>query len=67
MEFKPDDHTAFYNKARTYALQGNIEQAIQNLQVAINLNPEECGKWAKTDSNFDSIREDERFQALIQG
>ncbi|MGI8503877.1 MAG: TPR end-of-group domain-containing protein, partial [Hassallia sp.] len=67
LEFKPDKDSAFYNKARCYALQGNIEQAIENLQVAINLNPEKCGEWAKTDSDFDSIREDERFQVLIQG
>ncbi|MCV3217064.1 tetratricopeptide repeat protein, partial [Plectonema radiosum NIES-515] len=66
LEFKPDKDEAFYNKACCYALQGNIEQAIENLQVAINLNPEECGEWAKTDSAFDSIREDKRFQVLIQ-
>ncbi len=58
VEIKPDDHQA-------YALQGNIEQAIANLQKAISLNPEYREK-AKTNSDFDSIREDERFQALIQ-
>jgi hypothetical protein len=44
----------------------NIEQAIENLQQAINLNPDEYRQMAKTDSDFDSVREDERFQALIQ-
>jgi superkiller protein 3 len=48
-------------------LQGNVEQAIENLQQAINLNPDENREMAKTDSDFDKIREDERFQALIQG
>ena len=66
LKFKPDFHQAWYNKACCYALQGNIEQALENLQKAINLSLDECREWAKTDSDFDSIRKDERFQALIQ-
>jgi tetratricopeptide (TPR) repeat protein len=65
VEFKPDYHDAWYNKACGYALQGNIEQAIENLQTAINLHPEEVREWAKNNSDFDAIREDERFQALL--
>ena len=64
VEFKPDKHQAWYNKACGYALQGNIEQAIENLQTAINLHPE-VREWAKNNSDFDAIREDERFQALL--
>jgi hypothetical protein len=45
----------------------NIEQALKNLQQAINLNPDEYREMAKTDSDFDSIRDDERFQLLIEG
>lgn len=67
LEFKPDDHSAVYNKACCYALQGNIEQTLENLQQAINLSPDEYREKAKTDSDFDSIRDDELFQALIQG
>ena len=66
MKIKPDDHQAWYDKACCYALQGNIEQALENLQKAINLNPDQWREWAKTDSDFDSIRGDERFQTLIQ-
>ena len=66
LNFKPDDHEAWYNKACSYALQGNIEQAIENLQQAINLSPDEYREMAKTNSDFDKIREDERFGALIQ-
>jgi tetratricopeptide (TPR) repeat protein len=39
VEFKPDDHEAWCNKSCIYALQSNIEQAIKNLQIAINLYP----------------------------
>ncbi|MBE9125054.1 MULTISPECIES: Uma2 family endonuclease [unclassified Coleofasciculus] len=66
LEFQPNYADAFYNKACCYALQGNVEQAIENLQQALNLSPDEYREDAKIDSDFDSIREDERFQALIQ-
>lgn len=63
----------FYYKACCYALQGNVEQALENLQQAINnsqqainLSPDEYREKARTDSDFDSLREDERFQAFIQ-
>jgi tetratricopeptide (TPR) repeat protein len=65
LQIQPDDDSAFYNKACYYALQGNIEQAIENLQIAIDLNPDKYPEMAKTDSDFDNIRDDERFQALI--
>jgi tetratricopeptide (TPR) repeat protein len=57
---------AFYNKAACYALQGDVEQALENLQQAINLSPDEYREKARTDSDFESLREDERFQALLQ-
>jgi tetratricopeptide (TPR) repeat protein len=66
LKFKPDEPNTWYNKACTYALHGNIDLAIKSLQQAINLNPEEYREMAKTDSDFDKIRADERFQALIQ-
>ncbi|HAX76176.1 MAG TPA: hypothetical protein DCY88_10150 [Cyanobacteria bacterium UBA11372] len=43
-----------------------MERAIENLQQSINLNPDKCCNLAKTDSDFDSIRQEERFQVLIQ-
>ena len=67
LEIKPDKHEAWYGKACCYALQGNVDLAINNLQQAILLNPDQCREWAKTDSDFDSIRQDGRFQALIDG
>ncbi|AFY49383.1 Flp pilus assembly protein TadD [Nostoc sp. PCC 7524] len=66
LKFQPDLHQAWYNKACCYALQNNVEKAIENLQIAINLNPEQCRTWAKTDSDFDSIRNDELFQELME-
>ena len=61
---KPDYHEAWYNKACCYSLQQKIELAIETLQHAIALDAE-YRELAKTDSDFDGIRNDERFRALI--
>jgi len=64
IEFKPDYHKAWYNKAGCYGLQGKIDLAIETLQHAIVLDSK-YRDMAKTDSDFDGIRDDERFQAVI--
>ncbi|NES21701.1 MAG: tetratricopeptide repeat protein [Symploca sp. SIO3E6] len=66
VQFKPDYHLAWYNKACSYALQNQVDLAIENLQQAIKLNPEKYLEMAKTDSDLDNIRSDERFQALLR-
>jgi len=65
LTIKLDLEQAWYNKACCYALQGDAERAIVNLQKAIDLNPEKYWEMPKTDSDFDSIRADPDFQALI--
>jgi tetratricopeptide (TPR) repeat protein len=67
VELQPNDESGYYGKACCYALQGDVDLAIENLQQAINLNPSRCRREAKRNLDFDSIREDERFQALLQG
>jgi tetratricopeptide (TPR) repeat protein len=66
LQIKPDDPSPYYSKACLYALQNQIELALENLQSAIQLNPEKYRELAKIDSDFDNIRHDPRFQALIQ-
>ncbi|TVQ07449.1 MAG: tetratricopeptide repeat protein, partial [Leptolyngbya sp. DLM2.Bin27] len=63
---KPDFHEALYNKACAYALQGVVEPALENLKRAIHLSPNEYREMAKTDTDFDPIRADPRFQALLE-
>ncbi|MGK7928002.1 MAG: tetratricopeptide repeat protein [Spirulina sp.] len=65
IEFKPDDPSAFYNKSCCYALQENIKLTLENLQKAIELEPEKYRELAKTDSDFDRIRSDDRFQTIL--
>ncbi|WP_445305025.1 TPR end-of-group domain-containing protein [Microcoleus sp. Pol12B4] len=47
-------------------MRSQIDQAIQKWQQGINLNPDKYREMAKTDSDFDNLRSDTRFQALIQ-
>lgn len=62
---QPNKHQIYYNKACTYALQKNIALAIENLQKAIQLAPGKYKTLAKTDPDFDKIRNDKRFKAII--
>ena len=61
---KPAHPIGWYSKACCYALQGNIELAVKNLKWAIDLDSK-YREIAKTDLNFDAIREDKRFQQVI--
>ncbi|MBP5973328.1 tetratricopeptide repeat protein, partial [Brasilonema sp. CT11] len=65
IQLQRDHDFAWYKRACIYALQSNVELAIENLQHAIELKPYQWRELAKTDSKFDKIREHERFQQLI--
>lgn len=64
LKINPNDGDAFYNKACCYGLQGQVDLAIANLKQAIELNPKYC-EIAKTNSDFDRVRNDKQFQNLI--
>jgi tetratricopeptide (TPR) repeat protein len=66
LKIKPDSPRPLYGRACTYALQDEVEPAVDNLWQAIQLSPDEYRNLAKTDSDFDRIRSDPRFQALIK-
>jgi tetratricopeptide (TPR) repeat protein len=61
----PKHESGYYGKACCYALQGDIGQAIDNLQKAIDIAPRRSRNEAKHNPDFDSIRDDERFRALM--
>lgn len=54
----------WYNRACAYGDNGDVDKAIENLQTAINLHAK-FREMAKTDADFDSIRNHTRFQMLI--
>lgn len=55
-----------HNLARTYALQRNRDQLLQWLNHAIQLDKAYIRK-AMTVPNFNNIRDDPRFPALVYG
>jgi tetratricopeptide (TPR) repeat protein len=62
----PNYPRAWYNKACYYALLGNSDEALRNLEEAINLAPLKAKQLAEEDSDFNLIKEDERFKKLFQ-
>jgi tetratricopeptide (TPR) repeat protein len=66
LTIKSDLHQAYYNKACNYALQGHVDLAIESLAKAIKLVPSKYQQLAKTDADFNLIRNDKRFQELIK-
>ncbi|TML46111.1 MAG: tetratricopeptide repeat protein [Actinobacteria bacterium] len=63
----PDAWQGFFNAACLEARLGDKERAIEHFQRAVELDPEQAREYAKADSDFDSIREDPRFVALLRG
>ena len=67
LKIQHTNHSAWYNKACCHILQGNVELALNALQQAIALSPDEYRDRLKTDSDFDSVRGTEQFQVFIGG
>ncbi len=67
LKFKAGDASTFYNRACTHSLNQNLEAALSDLATAIQLAPEKYRNLAPTDTDFDGMRNDPRFQALLQG
>jgi hypothetical protein len=61
-----ENYLGWYEKSRCLVLMGKVERAIDNLKEAIRLNPEELPLMLKNDSDYDCIRDNERFKALIE-
>jgi TolB-like protein/Tfp pilus assembly protein PilF/class 3 adenylate cyclase len=60
----PEDAGVLYNVACFYAVAGSSEEALEHLDKAIQ-NGFGHREWLENDSNFDSIRDEPRFQALL--
>jgi tetratricopeptide (TPR) repeat protein len=65
LELNPNSGGTYYNQAYYYISQGEISVAIECLKKAIHLSPK-LKQIAKTDPDFDVIREDDRFKQLIE-
>ena len=51
--------------AEVYVARGNFDQALASLGRAIELDREEIVDFARTSPTFDAIRDDARFQHLL--
>jgi tetratricopeptide (TPR) repeat protein len=64
IEAIPDDYALWYFRASFKAKQGNFEGALSDLEKAINLN-EACIETAREDEDYEFIKSDKRFLALV--
>ena len=65
LELKPDDPDTLYNLACLFSLQRGIDDALAYLERAIEKD-ENCREMAKTDEDFNNIRDDPRFKKLVE-
>ena len=64
LQANPKDEKVLYVLASTLALKGDSGEAVKNLQKAIDLNATNR-LFARNDSDFERLRDDETFQNLI--
>jgi tetratricopeptide (TPR) repeat protein len=65
IELDPNYALAYYNTAKVYALQGQVEPALPPLRRALELNAARYLELIPTNTDFDKIRDDPRFQTLL--
>jgi serine/threonine protein kinase/Tfp pilus assembly protein PilF len=65
LELEPNDGRAVYNCSCAYALLGEKNAALLLLRRAFESGFRTVAHWARTDSAFDRIRDDEEFQKLL--
>jgi hypothetical protein len=62
----PEDARLLYNVACCESLAGRTDDAIEHLRLAISYAPDQLRALAAGDSDFDPIRDEPRFGALIE-
>jgi quercetin dioxygenase-like cupin family protein len=67
LEKHPDAWQGYFNAACLEARLGDRERALEHFERAVELEPEQAREFAKTDTDFDSIRHDPRFSSLLAG
>ena len=60
----PDEPVLYYNVACTYTELGNLDRALELLDRAVTLGYGNRA-WLEQDSDFDRLRDDPRFQAIL--
>jgi tetratricopeptide (TPR) repeat protein len=65
LEIRPKFPELLYNISCLYSLQGKVDDAIKYLEKSINHN-KKFKETAKTDKDFDKIRDDPRFKNSLE-
>jgi len=65
LELAPNDVSVLYNATCCFALAGLGEEALTTLDRRLQ-RAAIYREWVENDSDFDSVREDPRFQALLE-
>lgn len=65
LELAPDDGPLLYNSACFYSLAGDTERALDLLERAMEQGAAGLS-WVEHDSDFDNLRGEPRFEALLQ-
>jgi adenylate cyclase len=66
LALEPDNPVTHYNAACSYALLGDIDKAFELLEGGIALGGPEWGRWVAHDSMLDPLRDDPRYQVLLE-
>jgi tetratricopeptide (TPR) repeat protein len=61
----PDKHQASYSKSCSFALSGKAELSIASLKTVISLDSQ-YREMAKTDTDFNNLRNHQEFQKLLE-
>lgn len=61
----PEESTAWYNLACSYALTGHVEHALTTLERAIALGYDDY-RWMRKDPDLKSLHENPRFEELLR-
>ena len=63
----PNHESSYYARACYFALQNDEIQALENLGKAIEISPHISRREAKKNPDFDRMRDNTQFKALIEG
>jgi hypothetical protein len=66
LELSPGDPLMLYNAACCYARVGEKSAALRSLKESVAAGLEDY-EWIKTDPDFDSIRQEPEYVALMKG
>jgi Flp pilus assembly protein TadD/CO dehydrogenase/acetyl-CoA synthase epsilon subunit len=64
IELDPSDASVYYNLACLESLRGNMDEAIENLRRAVQMDSSKRDP-AKSDPDFENIRSDPRFKEIV--